>query len=362
MIYPENIESKIGFDKIRQILIGYCLGPLGVVHLEKIGFGSELETINRALDQTAELAEMISQKLPYPKSGYLDCSESMDRIPIEGIFLSEEEFYDLKVATNTINEWSAFLKKNRESFPRLADLGKLIALDNLLWKSIDRVIDDKGLVRNGASPQLSRIRQQVLSKKRKARSAVERFLNQCIKSNYSKSDAVVSIRNGRPVIPVIAQHKRSIQGFIHDESSSGQTSYIEPAEALSMNNEVTDLEYQEKREVVRILTQLTDEFRPHLSELETGFHFLGQIDCIQAKARLAQRLKATRPEIIGEQIMRWKTARHPLLFLAYQKQKKRVVPLNMSLATDQRILINAASWYPWGKVPPWVYSRTYLST
>ena len=212
-------------------------------------------------------------------------------------------------------------------------------MTNKLSKILDRVIDDKGQIRDGASPELKRIRHDILSKKRKARSAVGRFLKQCIQSNFSQSDAAISIRNGRLVIPVIAQHKRSVQGFIHDESSSGQTSYIEPAEVLSMNNEITDLEYQEKREVVRILIQLTSQMRPYLPDLELGFQFLGEIDGIQCKARLAQRLEAIKPEIVSGQILELKKARHPLLFLAYRKQKKKVVPLDLSMSADQRILV-----------------------
>ena len=339
MLYPENIETKIGFDTIREILGEYCLGPLGVVSLTKIAFSSEPKTINQALDRTSEFTQILTQKLVYPRSGYLDCSESLDRIPIDGMFLGREEFYHLRVSIGTMIDWSVFLKKNAEAFPGLNELGKLIDLEKQLPQSIDSVIDKKGLVKDGASSELKKIRQDILSKKRKARSAVGRFLKQCIQSNFSKSDATVSIRNGRLVIPVIAQHKRSIQGFIHDESSTGQTSYIEPAEVLSMNNEITDLEYQERREIVRILTRLTTQIRPYLPDLQAGFQFLGEIDCIQCKARLARQLEATKPQIVPGQIIELKGARHPLLFLTYRKQKKEIVPLDLSMSADQRILV-----------------------
>jgi DNA mismatch repair protein MutS2 len=255
--------------------------------------------------------------------------------------LTEAEFFDIKLALRTIQDCLRFLTKREEdnTFPFLRELAGPVAVNKNLADAIERVIDDRGNVRDSASPELASIRRRIISEQANLRKRLDGILRQARQNGWIPDDLNLTIRGGRLVIPIAAEHKRKIKGFVHDESQTGQTVFLEPAEVFDSNNEIRELEYEERREIYRILLALTDQIRPHLEDLRKAVNFLAQIDFIRAKAKLALQLDAIMPKLSVRPLVDWITARHPLLHLSFQKQGKTVVPLSVRLDDKSRILI-----------------------
>ncbi|HYG38598.1 MAG TPA: endonuclease MutS2 [Cytophagales bacterium] len=340
MLYPNNFEEKIGFDKIKELLIKECSGILGVLYVNKVRFSSNHEQVGKWLAQTDEFRQIIQSNYLFPSSGFIDLTEEIAKASVQGTFLSEEEFFNVKIVLTTLlNTTKFFQVKYPGQFPNLLELASGITVNERLNKSIDEIIDERGKVKDHASPELLRIRRQIISQNQLIRKKLDHFLREYKSSGFSESDASPTIRNGRMVIPVSAEYKRRVKGFIHDESATGQTVFIEPADLLEINNEVKELEYQERREVIRILTHLTDQLRPEIPEVKKGLNFLSIIDFVRAKARLAIKLSAVLPVLEKGHLLEWNKARHPLLVFSFQKSGKTVIPLDIKMNHEQRILI-----------------------
>jgi DNA mismatch repair protein MutS2 len=341
MLYPKNIEQKIGFDSVRELLRQHCSSSLGTAFVDKIKFSTSFDQVAKLCRQTEEFRQILISQEPFPSAGFLDVQEQLDKARIEGTFLLEEEFQDLKLSLQTLFSARAFFEpeERQRDYPLLAELSGAIRLDKSLLHSIDAKIDDKGHLRNNASRELMQIRQALNSEQQRARRVLDQAMRNARSKGYTPEDVSLTIRGGRMVIPVLAEHKRKIKGFIHDESATGQTVYMEPAEVLEINNEIRDLEYQERREIIRILTKLTDELRPYLEPLKQAYRFLGMIDFIRAKARFALQINALLPQMQKGQVIEWYHATHPLLYLSHQAQNKPVVPLTVSLNHQQRIVL-----------------------
>lgn len=339
MIYPKNIEEKIGFDKIREILGEYCLSSLGRKYIDKVQFSSDFSLIERLIRQTDEFRRLIVEGEAFPSTHYIDAATSIEKARIEGVFLLEEEFLHLKLSLETILQCIAFFKSRRERFPSLHILTENIELDAKIPSEIGRIIDENGTVKDSASPELRRIRSRLQHEQFRLRKSLHQVLQKAIEQGFTGDDASLTIRNGRMVIPVSAAYKRAVKGFVQDESATGQTVYIEPEVALETNNAIRELQYEEKREITRLLIKLTDYIRPSVQSLLKAYQFLGVVDFIRAKARLAIKLECEAAELVDAQEISWDGARHPLLFLAYAKAGKKVVPLKARLNANQRILI-----------------------
>ena len=339
MLYPKNIEEKIGFDKVRILLKDKCLSSLGTDLVDKIRFSFNFDMIKKWISQTGEFKRIIEVNEPFPSTNYINAVGYLDKIRIPGTFLNEEEWFDVSLSLKTIIDCLKFLRRKKEDYPALYDLSENIYIDENILTEIDKIIDEKGNIRPNASPELSRIKGELLTQERRARKVLDQILQNAIKQGITEGDVSLTIRNGRMVIPVNVAYKRQIKGYIQDESASGQTVYIEPAESLEINNEIKDLEYQQKREIVRLLINLSDKFRPSIPEVRKAYQFLGIVDFIRAKAKLATDLEASITEISSETEVIWNEAKHPLLFLSHQKQGKAVVPLNIKIDKDQRILV-----------------------
>jgi DNA mismatch repair protein MutS2 len=339
MLYPKNIENKIGFDKIRECLKQECVSALGSYFVDKIQFIDDFELLGKWLGQTEEFRQIILGQEAFPSSNYIDVRRHLDKVRIEGAFLSEDEFFDLKLSLDTILKCVVFLKEKADHYRFLAELTQMVGVDKRLLQQIEEKIDERGHLRNNASAELAEIRRNLIAEQAKIRNVLERILRQAREDGYTPDDVSLTIRGGRMVIPVSAEYKRRIKGFIHDESATGQTVYIEPAEALEINNEIRDLEYRERREIVRILTELTNKVRPYLLELKKAYTFLGIIDFVRAKARFSLKIDAVTPQIEPLQVIDWFNARHPLLQLSLQAQGKKIVPLNIHLKDGNRILV-----------------------
>jgi DNA mismatch repair protein MutS2 len=340
MVYPENIEAKLGFDQIRALLKNECLSTLGQTYVDKIRFSSDVELIRKLHEQTAEFKNIFTSGLTFPSQNYIDAVPFLIKLRAEGSFLNPEEFGEIKISLLTISSCLDFFDAQPGgTFPALKGLRKEIALDKSIYKTLDKVIDDKGGIRDNASSELQDIRRNIVSQQSRIRKELDRILRAVKKDGYSDEEVSVTIRGGRMVIPVNAEHKRKVKGFVHDESATGQTVFIEPAEVLDINNEIRELEYQERREIIRILTALSDFVRPGIPEIKKAYTFLGLIDFIRAKAKLSIQMDASKPIIEDMQVLNWINTRHPLLFLSFKKQNKKVIPLNIQLDKERRILI-----------------------
>lgn len=339
MLYPSNLEEKLGFNKLRELLEQHCESNLGQEFVKKIRFSNNRTSIDQWLSQTAEFTEIIKSGELFPNSNYIDVSKYFAKIRVSNSFLSEEEFFDLILTLKTLDKCLDFFKVKREEYPELVSLTHPVLFnEDLLW-SLDRIFDERGKLKDNASNRLAEIRRGIQQERQRLRKVLDSILNRAKKEEFTNDDVSITIRDGRMVIPVLAEHKRRIKGFIHGESGTGQTVYLEPTEVLEINNEVKELEYSEKREVIRILTEHTDLVRFELEHLAGIMQFLGLIDFIRAKARLAIDLEAYKPVWSESKAFDWRKARHPVLFLNHLEVNKETIPLNIGLDSKDRVLL-----------------------
>ena len=340
MTYPQNFEEKIGFDKIRGLICDRCLSTLGSERVAGMQFQTSFDTIDRLLHETEEFTHILQTEDNFPADYFFDIRSSLQRIRIEGTFLDETELFNLRRSLETIRHIVGFFINEEESpYPQLQALAGNVVVFPQLLSRIDQIIDKFGHVKDNASTELSQIRREL----NRTLSSISRSLNMILRNAQSEGivDKEVSptLREGRLVIPVIPAYKRRIKGIVHDESASGKTVYIEPAEVVEANNRIRELEGEERREIIRILTLFTDELRPHLAEIAHSYEFLADIDFIRAKALFAIEINALLPHFENCRQIEWYHAIHPLLFLSLKKQNKQVVPLDIALTPQQRILL-----------------------
>lgn len=337
MIYPENLEVRLGFEYIREKLNTYCLSSLGQFYVEKMKFSTDYQLIDRLATQTAEFKQILESLNTWPSQNYVDVYDSLKRSKIEGLYLSEQELFDVKTSLNTILECVLFLKVSEESeFLSIKELQNF-TIDKQLINLLEKVIDDNGKLKDNASTALRKIRYSIISESSVLRKTIESVLRSAKEQGFSVKDANPTLRNGRMVIPVRAENKRSIKGLIHDESATGQTTYIEPASVFDINNRIKELLYEENREIIRILTELTTKIRENVDDLYKAYVFLGKVDFIRAKATLAIQLNACKPVIVQKPTIDWRKAYHPLLVL--NPRERYVVPVELTLNENQRILL-----------------------
>lgn len=340
MLFPTNLEQKINFIKVKDLIKAECTSSLGQDYVDKVSFSSDYNLVQRLLDQTEEFRQILISGEVFPSSNFTNLGPFLEKAKLEGAFLDQEEFYEVKLALQTLRGCISFFQKWGESYPTLsALLGLLLDLDLNLLKTIDQIIDEKGKIRSNASKELQLIRSQLIYEEGRLRKVMERIFKEARAKGLTPEDAAMTIRGGRMVIPVAAENKRKLRGFIHDESATGQTVFMEPEEALDINNEIRDLEYMEKREIIRILTKLTDQLRPAIPALRKATNFLGLMDFIRAKARFAQKTESAKPELVRERTLQWTRARHPILEMALKVQGKNIVPLNVKLGGHERLLV-----------------------
>lgn len=346
MLYPKNIEQKIGFDKIRELIADQCVSSLGRAFVEKIRFSDDYKIIDRLIRQAAEFKLILQVESGFPEQNYIDVSDALARTSIDGTFIGEEQFFEIKLSLRTIQQIIHFFKSKEETiYPELKSLtaNSLPVTDSDGWggviSQIDKIIDEKGKVRDSASPELADIRRRLIAEQSELRKTLERILRTARNSGWIGDDMSLTIRDGRMVIPILSEHKRKLRGFVHDESATGQMAFVEPAEVLEANNEIRELEARERREIVKILEKLTAFLRPHVPALRKAYLFLGLIDFIRAKAKFALSINGTAPLLVENQALEWYRATHPLLYLAHQKLNKPIVPLSIRLDHENRIVL-----------------------
>lgn len=340
MVYPNNIESKLGFDKIREHLAEECQGILGRQLIDKMEFHNDYETIASLTDQTAEFKKLIETGQSPPESYYFDVSAYLAKASIVNNFLTESEFFDVKRSLDTLYQTLRVIRRQpKQEFPRLQALCQDIDVPYEVIQDIERVIDDKGQMRNNASAELQKIRQDIVRTQVSLRKKLVAIVEDLRKNDYLRSDVDTTIREGRMVVPIKTEYRRQLKGIVHDTSSTGQTIFIEPEAIVDLNNDIKQLMHQERFEIVRILTDLTTFLRPHLYTLKYAYEFLAQVDFIRAKARFAIKLEAINPVFEKRALIDWQNAYHPLLYLSHKKQGKKVFPNTLYLDGNRRILL-----------------------
>ncbi len=341
MIYPADFESKTGFDRIRDLIKDFCLSTLGRQKADNIEFLISPEIIKQKLNETAELKEICLNEQAFPVSYYYDVTPYLKRVKVEGTFLEQDELFELKRSLETIKSVTGFFNDNsdKNKYAALRSLAAEIKLPRFITGEIESILTKEGKIRDDASGALSGIRKEIKQKQVAVGRKMQHVLKSAIDQGFVAPDTALSMRSGRRVIPVPSTYKRMIKGFIHDESASGKTSFIEPSEIVELNNEIKELEYEERREIIRILTRFTDSVRPYLEDLLLSYDFLGTIDFTRAKALLAIRINAVRPSVFETQSFRWIRAIHPLLLIAHEKEGKEVVPLDIHLDDQNRMLL-----------------------
>ena len=343
MIYPSNFENKIQFSEIRSLLKGYCLSQLGKDKVDAMCFTDNAERINTALKQTREFRRMQEATDDFPLQFFFDMRESIKRIRIEGTHLEENEIFDLRRSLDTIANIVRFLNRSDDDgnfdYPTLHALTEGVLTFPDLLRRIDQILDKYGKLKDTASPHLAEIRSQL----RKAESSVSRTLYSILHAAQSEGlvdkDVTPTLRDGRLVVPIAPAMKRRIKGIVHDESSTGKTVFVEPTEVVEANNRIRELEADERREIIVILTEFTKLVRPHVDNIINAYQMLAEVDFIRARAEFASLTNAIEPEVSAEPVVDWITAKHPLLWLALKKQEKPIVPLDIMLTRDRHILI-----------------------
>lgn len=339
-VYPHNFEAKIGFDRIREMLHAKCISTMGNEWVDEMHFQTSHETILRQLGEAEEFSRIVREYDNFPAGHYYDLRAALQKIRIEGRFLEPQELFDLKRSLEAVRAIVTFFSKQEEAvFPLLKQKTANVQVFPYIYDRIDTIVNKFGKIRDNASSELAQIRRSIFNMQNNMSKRLQSILKQAQKDGWVDDDASVSIRDGRAVIPVPAANKRKLKGIVYDESATGKTSYIEPTEIVEMNNEIRELEYAERREIIRILTEFSNDIRPYLTELAYSYDFLGEIDFIRAKALLAVEFDAQRPDFRDEPIIEWYHAIHPLLLKTLQKEKRKIVPLDIKLTEEEHILL-----------------------
>lgn len=339
MIYPENFESKIKFDKIRQLVKSYCLSDMGRELVDKMNFSSDSSYISEQLKETHEFMNILQVEDSFPGDHFRDARPFLQKIRVEGLFLEIAEMVALKLSLESLSAIVRFFKGKEERYPILSAKAGCIHLFPFVQQRLDTIVSKHGTIKDTASPELNDIRHRLQRKQAGISKRMQSLLQQAQSEGWADKESAIAIRDGRMVIPVPSAYKRKINGIVHDESATGKTSYIEPAEIVETNNEIRELELEEKREIMRILRKFADELRPYIDDLLPGYDFLAYIDFIRGKAAFSNYIEAVVPAFNDNAEMFWYQARHPLLWLSLKNTDKKLIPLNIEVYDEQRIIL-----------------------
>ncbi|MCH5217002.1 MAG: Smr/MutS family protein [Muribaculaceae bacterium] len=345
-VYPSNFEAKIGFDAIRANIRERCQSVMGVEEVNEMAFSSDFRTVRQRLLETDEMKQIYVRGEEVPEVSFNDLSAWLTALKVPGSYASPEDFYRLRNSLRSFDSVrTRFLSregKDEDSpllYPSLATLFASIKLFPDLIRHIDRVIDKSGMVKDSASPELADVRQRLSAMQGSIARAIQRIFSAAVKDGIADKDTVPTLRDGRMVIPVAAANKRRLKGIVHDESATGKTAFIEPAETVELSNRLRELQLEEQRIIIRILTLLADEIRPFIDEIIASNLLLGKLDFIMAKARFALDVGGEMPSVNKNPEIDWYGAVHPVLLLSLRQQGREIVALNIRLEGNRRILL-----------------------
>ena len=355
MIYPNTFENKIGFNEIRTLLRERCLSSLGKEEIDKITFMDDMKAIKTQLARVREFRKLQEEAEDFPISYFFDVRQSVARLRLEGTHLEEDELFDLRRSMGTICDIVAYLNRCDEDdasipqdgwkhepvypYPALHELADGVMTYPQILQRIDQILDKFGKIRDTASPELNNIRRELTKTEGSISHTLYSILRSAQSEGLIEKDVTPAMRDGRLVIPIVPTMKRKIKGIVHDESASGKTLFVEPTEVVEANNRVRELEAEERREIIRILNEIAKIIRPHVPQILASYKLLAQIDMIRAKAELAKLIGGIEPEVGKYPLIDWIEATHPLLRLSLEKQGKKVVPLEIMLTRNKRMLI-----------------------
>ncbi|MDE6084184.1 MAG: endonuclease MutS2, partial [Muribaculaceae bacterium] len=344
MIYPSDIEVKLGFDSVRDYILSLCNSQMGREEVKGMSFNSDFNHIVRSLSETNEMVGLIRRGIHTPVESVVDIIDELNRIKVPGSYLKGETYNKVNKMIDTMREVRSFFSDSKEEdtgkeFPFLSEVVEPLEAFPEISNEISRVINKFGEVKDSASPKLVEIRRE----KSQASGSVSRVMNRILASAISEgiveSGVTPAVRDGRIVIPVPAGLKRKIPGIVHDESATGKTVFIEPSQVVEVANKVRELEMEEQREVIAILVALADFMRPHIDEIASSTRILGYLDFVCAKAKYAEIVDAAMPVIEKVTEIEYYHAIHPVLLLNLRKQNREVVPLDICLNQKDRLLV-----------------------
>lgn len=343
MIYPINYEDKCGFTAIREILIATCLSPYGIEKVEALTFQTDFETINQQLDEVVAFRVLLNQERHFPLEQYKDMRGMMQAIKADDrLWCTAEELLDLQQLLRygeKVHHIAVKTEGEAFSYPLIAEIASTYKPMGVLSQRLNQVIDSLGQVRDSASKELGSIRKEKIQVAHAIQKKFDTLWRKAQAAGLIDSDLAASERDGRMVIPITASFKRRFKGVIHDESRSGKTVFMEPEELVQDNTRLFVLEQDERREVVRILLELTTLIRSQDKQMNDLFAFLGAMDFLRAKVLLADKIGGVKPYFEAKTQLEWKQAYHPVLALSLKQQGKALHPLTLTLNEEHRILV-----------------------
>ncbi len=345
MIFPLNYEQCIGFTEVRAQLEALCLSSLGREKVADMGLMDSAIEIAEKLARVSELQLLLSEDADFPFDNYYDMRQSLSRLRIANTHLEEEELHHLRLSLDTLDRIKrrlvpeTFQLGDVAKYPHLQILAEEVSTFPQLVRRITQILDQHGRMRDTASPTLQRIRMELRAAEGSVSRVLARILREAQQEGLVEKDASPALRDGRLVIPIAPAHKRKIQGIVHDESGTGRTVYIEPLAAVEANNKIRELEDAERKEVLRILTDFAGIIRPDIRYIIASYTLLAHLDFLRAKTLLATRMHAIIPTIVKQPLVAWSAARHPLLEQSLRENGRAIVPLDISLSPEGRVLI-----------------------
>jgi DNA mismatch repair protein MutS2 len=338
MLYPSNSTDKLGFTEVKELIKAHCLSDMGRQMVDKIQVMNNYDQIRKFLYQANEFKNILENDAPLPIHHFFDIKSLANKAKIEGAFLSEEEFYQVQASLTTVFAVIGYFNEREGQYPNLEALFEHLPIEKAILKKIDLVIDQKGKIRPNASRDLQEITSGIAKAEQEARKKIDIIFKSATGNGWT-ADGSLTVRDGRLCIPLLAENKRKLKGFIHDESASGQTVYMEPEEVFTLNNKIRDLEFERRREIVKILMALTDDLRPYVPLLLSYHSLLTKLDFVRAKALFAIDIEGNMPEVVNDARLKLTNARHPLLLLNFKREGKIVVPLNVQIDEGTRIIV-----------------------
>ena len=339
MIYPSTFEQKIGFDRLREQVAALCTMPTARRKIDEQQFSTSAREIEQRLTLADEMRRLLMMEYDFPGGDYPDTEAVVAKLRIEGSFLDVAEMALLQRALRTVGAVARFIRQRETTYPALYALTRSVSLFPTLVDRIDRVVDEREEIRDTASEELYAIRRAIREREGQTAKRLQQVLQAAKRAGIVEADAQLSVRDGKTVIPVSAANKRKLAGFIHDESATGRTFYVEPVEVVELNNELRELEYAERREIVRILTELTEEIRPEMPLIAEAGEYLAEVDMLRAKGRWAAENRCVKPILSLDDRMELREARHPILEQSLTAQGRQIVPLTLTLDRTKRILV-----------------------
>ncbi len=339
MIYPTDFEQKIEFDIIKNQLKKYCLSNMGLEKVENISLITDIELLKNQLSKTDEFKTLLIKYDEFPTDNYIDARDIINKTQITGAVIEAHELFSLKKSLETIKAILRFFTNHKDEFPILQESIKSVKVHSFVLDKINLIISSSGKIKDNASSELNNVRRDIRHKRANISKVLNSVLSHAKSNDWVDKDLSASIVNGRTVIPIESTYKRKIKGLIQDVSGTGKTTFIEPAEVVELNNQIVDLEQNERHEIYKILKQFTEEITPYTDDLLSSYEFMAKIDFIRAKAKFAIATNSIKPGISTKKIISLNNARHPILYIKFLEQQREVVPLNVEINDRQRLIL-----------------------